>query len=541
MELVEKFVEKHASAKYQTCVDGSLGDQFLALRMQCQEYNGNIDCKKKSKKWKKEKLGNEILLLMKIKEIAEEKETKWQNERRQMKESLDKIAESVLEISAESSNELGNLKAEIEELTERNKGLVELAERYELKVGSNRSHLLSLENKISQMEVVIADLEGQLSKARSQLVSQEQHIRSLTLHKCKVTNICTISSMDGGEVTGMVADSPPALTIQDRLHLCKVIGECNTSESPITLSNRFEAVVKQYHLDNKDAWSLLRAWLPGTLAVQLTSAHIDDNDHRGEEFRRKELQRVLGGRDIRGEDALRKLRFRRCGDPVMFCNDYLSLYKCVYNCPEMSQDDTNFLYSMANRCNVDYTTRLALRNTSSHEKCINILRDWCEGSGDRNKTPENISVVYRPRRKWWVRYCYKCGRPGHIKRYCETSNVHPEPIDHSSQQEVSSVQPEGENTTQNKEVTQRCEEMGDMETDPVIFTSNSPTKQCPNVNEEETKKQKDTSPCEQQKAGINIPMYNPWGNLPFLLFLSWSQIALPLLLNSSAQSANMCW
>ncbi|XP_056416042.1 posterior protein-like [Hyla sarda] len=473
MELVEKFVEKHASVKYQTCADGSLGDQFLALRMQCQEYNGNIDCKKKSKKWKKEKLGNEILLLMKIKEIAEEKETKWQNERRQMKESLDKIAESVLETSAESSNELGNLKAEIDELTERNKGLVELAERYELKVGSNRSHLLSLENKI-------------------------------------ITNICTISSMDGGEVTGMVADSPPALTIQDRLHLCKVIGECNTSESPITLSNRLEAVVKQYHLDNKDAWSLLRAWLPGTLAAQLTSAHIDDNDHRGEEFRRKELQRVLGGRDIRGEDALRKLRFRRCDDPVMFCNDYLSLYKCVYNCPEMSQDDTNFLYSMANRCNVDYTTRLALRNTSSHEKCINILRDWCEGSGDRNETPENISVVYRPRRKWWVRYCYKCGRPGHIKRYWETSNVHPEPIDHSSQQEVSSIQPEGENITQNKEVTQRCEEMGDMEANSVTFASNFPTKQCPNVNEEETKKQKDTSPCEQQKAGINIPMYNPW-------------------------------
>ncbi|XP_056384111.1 posterior protein-like [Hyla sarda] len=540
MELVEKFVEKHASVKYQRCADGSLGDQFMALRMQCQEYNGNIGCKKNSKKWKKEKLGNEILLLMKIKEIAEEKETKWQNERRQMKESLDKIAESVLEISAESSNELGHLKAEIEELTESNKGLVELAEWYELKVGSNRSHLLSLENKISQMEVMIADLEGQLAKARSRLVSQEQHIRSLTLHKCEVTNVCTISSMDGGGVTGMVDDSPPALTIQDRLHLCKVIGECNTSESPITLSNRFEAVVKQYHLDNKDAWSLLRAWLPGPLAAQLTSAHIDD-DCRGAEFRRKELQRVLGGRDIRGEDALRKLRFRRCDDPVIFCNDYLSLYKSVYNCPEMSQDDTNFLYSMANRCNVDYTTRLALRNTSSHEKFINILRDWCEGSGDRNETPENISVVYRPRRKWWVRYCYKCGRPGHIKKYCETSNVYPEPIDHSSQQEVSSIQPEGENPTQNKEVTQRCEEMGDMETNPVIFTSNSPTKQCPNVNEEETKKQKDTSPCEQQKAGINIPMYNPWGNLPFLLFLSWSQIALPLLINSTAQCDNMCW
>ncbi|XP_056399983.1 posterior protein-like [Hyla sarda] len=540
MEFVEKFVEKHASAKYQTCADGSLGDQFMALRMQCQEYNGNIDCKKNSKKWKKEKLGNEMLLLMKIREIAEEKETKWQNERRQMKESLDKIAESVLEISAESSNELRNLKAEIEELTERNKGLVELAERYEFKVGSNRSHLLSLENKISQMEVMIADLEGQLSKARSQLVSQEQHIRSLTLHKCEATNICTISSMDEGEVTGMVADSPPALTIQDRLHLCKVIGDCNTSESPITLSNRFEAVVKQYHLDNKDAWSLLRAWLPGPLAAQLTSAHID-NDCRGAEFRRKELQHVLGGRDIRGEDALRKLRFRRCDDPVMFCNDYLSLYKSVYDCPEMSQDDTNFLYSMANRCNVDYSTRLALRNTNSHEKFINILRDWCEGSGDRNETPENISVVHRPRRKWWVRYCYKCGRPGHIKRYCETSNVHPEPIDHSSQQEVSSIQPEGENTTQNKEVTQRCEEMGDMETNPVTFASKSPTKQSPNVNKVETKKQKDTSPCEQQKAGINIPMYNPWGNLPFLLFLSWSQIALPLLINSTAQCDNMCW
>ncbi|XP_069837958.1 posterior protein-like [Dendropsophus ebraccatus] len=185
------------------------------------------------------------------------------------------------------------------------------------------------------------------------------------------------------------------------------------------------------------------ARLPGPLAAQLSLADMGDHC-RGAKLRRKELQRILGGRDTRGENALRKSRFRQHDDPILFCNNHLTLYKSVYNCPDMSQDDASFLYSMANRCNVDYTTRIALRNAKSYERFINILRDWCEDSRDSYETSENISMVYRPKRRWYVRYCYRCGRPGHIKRFCNTPYIYPETEVHSLQQEIDSVQSEDE-------------------------------------------------------------------------------------------------
>ncbi|XP_069812098.1 posterior protein-like [Dendropsophus ebraccatus] len=556
MELVEKYVKKYSSANYQICADESLGDQLRALLAQCQVYNGKIDGKMFGKKLKKLKLSNEIALLVKVKEIAEEKEAKWQNERKQMRESIERVPESVVEIATGSSKEFENLKAEIDDVTERNNGLVELVERYELKAGSDKAHVISLESKISQMERMIAKLEGQLSEAKSQLFNKEQHILSLSSHncRCEAANVCTVSSMDGGGAMDIVAvsGSPPTLTIQDRLELCKVLGQCNTSESPITLSNRFEAVVTQYRLSNRDAWSLLQAWLPGPLAAQLSLADIGDHC-RGEELRRKELQRILGGRDTRGENALRKSRFRQQDDPILFCNNYLTLYRSVYNCPDMSQDDASFLYSMANRCNVDYTTRIALSNASSYERFINILRDWCEDSRDSYETSENISMVYRPRRRRYVRYCYRCGRTGHIKRFCNAPYIYPETEVHSLQQEIDSVQSEEEISTHLQEFTETCEETAkmeadpvtceetaNMEADPVIPAPESQTVQGPNIHKGETKKQQNPSCCKEQKEGVNIPVLEAIScvmhkgayvgtNMDHTLYksdtVSWSQVA----------------
>ncbi|KAM4034453.1 LOW QUALITY PROTEIN: posterior protein-like [Anomaloglossus baeobatrachus] len=269
------------------------------------------------------------------------------------------------------------------------------------------------------MEKLIATLERQLDEAKCQLHNKEQYIQSLKSKICSLetVNVCTLSNEDTRDVRyrSLFVDCNPLLTISEKLHLCQLLGKFDSHSSPVILSNRFEAVVQQYSLNNKNAWSLLQAWLPGPLAAQLRSEQMGDNC-TGAELRRKELQRIIGGRDTRGEKTLAMSRFRRYDDPTLFCNNYLALYSTVYNCLDMSQDDANFLYSMANRCNVDYTTRLTLRNTSSFN-FVNILRDWCNESKEQNETSENVSAVYRPKRRGYVRYCYKCGRPGHIKRY----------------------------------------------------------------------------------------------------------------------------
>ncbi|XP_073411812.1 uncharacterized protein [Dendrobates tinctorius] len=140
---------------------------------------------------------------------------------------------------------------------------------------------------------------------------------------------------------------------------------------------------------------------------------------------RSELQSTLSRRNTRGGKAPAMLRFRRSDDPMLFCSNYLALYRNVCNHPDMSQNDPSFLFSMANHCNVDYATRVSLRNTSSYERFVKLLTEWCLKSKEQDEVSENVSTVYRPR------YCFKCGKIGHIKRYCNTR-----PESHSLHQNI---------------------------------------------------------------------------------------------------------
>ncbi|XP_071998833.1 posterior protein-like [Engystomops pustulosus] len=479
MELVQKFVKKYSSARYHSCADGSLEEQYKELMIQCKAHNKKLDRKVLSKRGKKERLGNEIMILIKMKELAEVKEVNWYIQRLQCKESIDRISDSVIEISAKTTSEMDNLQAKVDELSIRNEDLDKQLDECRLSSVSTETHIQSLEREIHQRDVLITSLKGQLSETMTQLYKQEEQIQSLQVQNqtChKAADVCIVTP--GGwsvEHNPIPADKSPTLTIQDRLHLCQVIGEWDTNESPIIVSNKFEAVVKQYNLCNKDAWSLLRAWLPGPLAAQLSSTHMGDDDS-GADLRRKELQRIMGGRDIRGENTLRKHRFRTGDDSLIFGNKYLTLFRSVYNCPDMTQDDSDFLYSMANHCNVDYTTRIALRNATSLENFINILRDWCQESNNRDEPSGYLSTEYRARRTRYVRYCYGCGRPGHIKRFCNANNENHETHYNLLHAEIDAIEPE---TNQNTVITET------------------------------------------------------W--LPFWLFWSWSQIALPLLINSAQQ------
>ncbi|XP_071989570.1 posterior protein-like [Engystomops pustulosus] len=546
MELVQNFVKKYASARYQLCADGSLEEQYKELMMQCKAHNKKLDRKVLSKRGKKERLGNEIMMLIKMKELAEVKEVNWYIQRLQCKESIDRISDTVIEISAKTTSEMDNLQAKVDELTLRNEDLDKQLHECRLSSVSTETHTQSLEREIHQRDMIITSLKGQLSETMAQLCKQEEQIRSFQLQNqtChKAADVCIVTP--GSDEHNLIpAEKSPTLTIQDRLHLCQVIGEWDTNESPIIVSNKFEAVVKQYNLCNKDAWSLLQAWLPGPLATQLSSAHMGDEDC-GADLRRKELQRIMGGRDVRGENTLRRYRFRTGDDPLIFCNKSLTLFRSVYNCHDMSQDDSDFLYLMANQCNVDYTTKIGLRNAKSLENFINILRDWCEESNYRDEPSGNLSPEYRARRTRYVRYCYGCGRPGHIKRFCDVNNANHETHYNSLHAEIDVIEPEtieeamtsfGSSHTEAYEVTLAPPENSHTET---CEENTSHANKIPNIHRD--KKEQPPSHCRQHKEGANVPVYNPWAGLPFWLFWSWSQIALPLLINSAQYSSSVAY
>ncbi|KAG8582724.1 hypothetical protein GDO81_008175 [Engystomops pustulosus] len=196
MELVQKFVKKYSSARYHSCADGSLEEQYKELMMQCKAHNEKLHRKVLSKRGKKERLGNEIMMLIKMKELAEIKEVNWHIQRLQCKESIDRISDSVIEISAKTTSEMDNLQAKVDELTLRNEDLDKQLHECRLSSVSTETHIQSLEREIHQRDVIITSLKGQLSETMAQLCKQEEQIRSLQVQNqtChKAADVCIVT------------------------------------------------------------------------------------------------------------------------------------------------------------------------------------------------------------------------------------------------------------------------------------------------------------------------------------------------------------
>ncbi|PIO23831.1 hypothetical protein AB205_0196310 [Aquarana catesbeiana] len=338
MELVSTYVKKYASASYHSCADEPLKSQCKVLLSQCQQHNSRLLGKQLKKKVKKERLANEIAVLLRIKFISEQMEGKWEAERRRLGEKIEKISENLLKIATASSSEMDKLRATAGNLLERNSELQEQLQRCSMDCDMKSKLLESLRIKLSELEEL--------------LLTKEQCIVSLNKHKgtCQLANICTVNEEKGCDET-QSAIAPIAskqnnslITIQERLTLCQILGEFNALESPVSLSNKFEALVLKFHLSNEDACSLLKAWLPGPLVGQL-SAQVNDN-LADAEVRRKELQRIVDSHD-NGMSNLQRMKFRRGDDPILFCSEYFALYTKVFNCPDLLEDDTSFIYSMA--------------------------------------------------------------------------------------------------------------------------------------------------------------------------------------------------
>ncbi|PIO41197.1 hypothetical protein AB205_0160060 [Aquarana catesbeiana] len=356
MELVYTYVKKYASANYHSCADEPLKNQCNVLLSQCQQHNIRLLGKQLKKKVKKERLANEIAVLLRIKFISEQMEGKW----RRLGEDIEEISENLLKIATASSSEMDELRATAGNLSERNSELQEQLQRCSMDCDMKSKLLESLRIKLSEME----ELNNSL------------------------------------------------ITIQERLTLCQILGEFNALESPVSLSNKFEALVLKFHLSNEDACSLLKAWLPGPGPIPGGVHGVNDN-LADAEVRRKDLQCIVDSRD-NGMSDLQQMKFRRGDDPILFCSEYLALYTKVFNCPDLLEDDTSFIYSMANKCYVSYPTRMALRNARSYQNVVNILRDFCQESSDREYgSKAGVSVISRGTGRQREFRRFKWNRHGH--------------------------------------------------------------------------------------------------------------------------------
>ncbi|OCT64710.1 hypothetical protein XELAEV_18045807mg [Xenopus laevis] len=268
-----------------------------------------------------------------------------------------------------------------------------------------------------------------------------------------------------------------------------LIVAASTSEEHISeleeLREKVELLAKQNDLLEeklKDyACALLRARLPYQLAAELrplvgkhigTLSNINEN-WGGTTERLRELQRILGGHDT----------------------------KVVFSCPDMLPDEPNFLYSTANKCNVDYNTRTALRYATSHTNFINTLRDWSQESFEFQRHISVPSKNHQSRR--FPQKCYSCGKYGHIARFCRTSANQRDtyPI-HSIQRQEGDVQ----------------ENLND------YLLDHSPPP------EPETVVSSDN--INTGKEGTTATPFMPWVNIPLWLYSSWSHIAMQMLMGN---------
>ncbi|XP_056384168.1 posterior protein-like [Hyla sarda] len=484
MEIVNQFVGKYASASFKICTDDALTHQFNDIMKQCDEQNASSKHRKAGKKAKKEKLANMLCMLMKMKEIAEQKELQWYSEKAQLRGELDKVEQDITVAIASAGSdgcECEELREEVDRLVQQNCDLEDEIQEYEERCRLRDLQIASLGEKEAKNDDVVRALKNQLHDANKQLVHKEHCSGTLRpqenaeVNNCCCGNqtqmygspeqekrdrkwgeeqpICTADDLqstpdhssslfipvsdgsrqrrDSLHIHGSNRVQSTTLSIQDKTNLCQILGKFDTSASPISLSNRLEAVVTQYNLNNRDACALFRVWLPSQLCEKLQppvgthkglSAELNSNWGNAND-RLKELHRVMGGRDTRGTNALENAKLKRGDDPIIFCSEYLTIFRATYNCPDMSPDDSSFLYSMANKCTfVDYPTKIALRNANSYQAFLNILKNWIQETSHDSKPQKRISEVVKNEGK--VRFmgkCYKCGNMGHTMRECRSN------------------------------------------------------------------------------------------------------------------------
>ncbi|XP_077327575.1 posterior protein-like [Lithobates pipiens] len=427
MDILEEFLGKNACIQFNSIGKDALTHQFNDLLKQCNTHNDAIKYKKSSKKGKKRRIANSVCMLLRMKEIAEQKELEWYKDRTELIGKIENASRDIAAIAANADAdvcECEDMRNEIEQLVTENSVLEQgLDEWKETSRAMENVHSHCCANKDAHSSVTQEQREG-IPIEQQPVCSVDNAEESPNQSSSLFTPVPERTGQGLDIIKREGSTQSTTLSIQDRTNLCQILGKFDTSASPISLSNRLEAVVAQYILNNRDACALLRAWLPLQLCEKLQtpvgsrrglSPELNSNWGNSAD-RMREMQRIMGGRDTRGSDALENTKFRRGIDPILFCSEYFCIYKATYNCPDMSPDDNSFLCSMANKCTcIDYHTRIALRNATSYQTFINILRDWVREKDQDNRPHKRVAEIVKSEAR--VRFagrCYRCGNTGHV-------------------------------------------------------------------------------------------------------------------------------
>lgn len=102
MEAIEGFVNKYGCVRFESIKENALTHQYNDLLKQCNTHNDAIKHKKSSKKGKKQRIANAICMLVKMKDIAEQKELEWYSERKQLFEQVQSVTENILAMVAKA-------------------------------------------------------------------------------------------------------------------------------------------------------------------------------------------------------------------------------------------------------------------------------------------------------------------------------------------------------------------------------------------------------------------------------------------------------
>ncbi|PIO24925.1 hypothetical protein AB205_0012520 [Aquarana catesbeiana] len=195
MDILEKFLAKNACIQFNNTQKNALTHQFNDLLKQCNTHNDAIKYKKSSKRGKKQRMANALCMLLKIIDLAEQKELEWYEDRTELTAKIEDVSKVVSAIAA-NTDSCDEPRDEIEQLVIEN--------------GSLERRLDELEETCMLREQCIASL-GQREAGNETAIGKSRKAGSRT----------------------------------------PILGKFDTSALPISLSNRLEVVVAQYILNNR--------------------------------------------------------------------------------------------------------------------------------------------------------------------------------------------------------------------------------------------------------------------------------------------------
>ncbi|KAM4652025.1 posterior protein-like [Discoglossus pictus] len=396
MDVIENYISKYATIKFEVKSGGSLINQWLAVWQTCNKVNSQIKSDKK-------KLANALAMFMAGKLASEATELRYINKITELMAENHRLKE---QIGARSEDrppcKCKTLLRELHQLRQDNETLQEEVIKLDVEKDKLQDELDECYNRCLISEQLVRTVQSKLTtsvpavavgrplprecpiadKVGSQKVSPNRQVREekaswdadtrVLAEAQGVTqddlDISEDSSEDDNKVYLSLDDStdlskagspksPKSLSAQSSCQLRALIGPWDASVPPELFMLRFEQVVKQFSLGNRDACHLLKVCLPPDVAAQLEGAALtdlgcdseDDRHWANDTERLSELKKALQTPVIIDWDYVLKIKMGPNEPPISFAKRLHAAFKVVMRNDNLSKDDPLFLSFMASQ------------------------------------------------------------------------------------------------------------------------------------------------------------------------------------------------